>query len=489
MSGYRLFCLGVLASICTPAPAHSTEPPARKPNVVFILADDLGVNDLGCYGRKDQQTPHLDKLAAQGMRFTTAYCAQPICSPTRAAIMTGKTPARLHLTTFLPGRADAPSQKLLHPKINLQLPLEEKTIAELLKEAGYATACIGKWHLGGVSFGPKEQGFDFVHAGQANTTPSETEGGKGEYDLTRQAEKFIADNKDRSFFLYLAHNNPHVRLAAKPELVQKYKDSFNPIYAAMIHTLDDSVGLVLAQLEELKLTANTIVIFTSDNGGLHVLESPNTPATHNTPYRAGKGFLYEGGLRVPAIMRWPGQVPAGRTMDTPIISTDWVPTLLELCGVKPPVPLDGGSLAGLLRGGELAARPLLWHFPHYTNQGGRPGGAIRDGDWKLIEYYEDGRAELFNLARDVGETRDLAAEEPKRVAALKDQLAAWRKAIGAQENTPNPNFNAALHQRLYVDIDVSALKAGTTAAEMRPKLEAWREGMNAVLPKKKPTKP
>ena len=478
-----LAVLAALLGLTAAGPAPAAEP---RPNIVFIRADDLGINDLGCYGRKDQATPHLDKLAREGTRFTSAYCAQSICSPTRAAILTGKTPARLHLTTFLPGRPDTAAQKLLHPKINMQLPLEEKTLAELLKEAGYATACIGKWHLGGAGFGPKEQGFDFVHAGRANTEPSETEGGKGEYDLTRQAEKFLTENKDRPFFLYLAHNCPHVPLAARPELVQKYKDSFNPIYAAMVHTLDDSVGRVLAKLDELKLTANTIVVFTSDNGGLHVLETPNTPATHNTPYRAGKGFLYEGGLRVPLIVRWPDRVPAGRTTDTPVISTDWTPTLLELCGLKAPAGLDGVSLAGLLKGGGLPARPLFWHLPHYTNQGGRPGGAVREGDWKLIEHYEDGRVELFNLARDAGETRDLSGEEPKRAAEMKAKLAAWRKAVSAQANTPNPQFDAALHRKLYVDTDVSALKAGATAAEMRPKLEAWRAGMNAVLPWKKP---
>jgi arylsulfatase A-like enzyme len=484
MLSARCACLLTALAALTGARATAADAPGR-PNVVFILADDLGVNDLGCYGRKDHQTPRLDRLASQGARFTSAYCAQPICSPTRAALMTGKTPARLHLTTFLPGRADAASQKLLHPKINMQLPLEEKTVAELLKGAGYATACVGKWHLGNVGFGPKEQGFDVVHAGRPNTTPSDTEGGKGEYDLTRQAVQFIEANKDRPFFLYLAHNNPHVPLAAKAELVARYKDAFNPIYAAMLHTLDDGVGQVLDKLDELKLAGRTLVVFTSDNGGLHVLETPNTPATHNTPFRAGKGFLYEGGLRIPLLVRWPGQVSAGRVVSTPVISTDWVPTLLDACGVKPPDGLDGVSLTGLLKGGELPARPLLWHFPHYTNQGGRPGGAVREGDWKLIEHYEDGRTELFNLASDVGETRDLFAQEPKRAADLKARLAAWRKAVGAQENTPNPNFDAGLHKRLYLDIDISSLKAGTTAQEMRPKLEAWREGMNAVLPRPK----
>lgn len=456
-----------------------------RPNVVFIFADDLGINDFGCYGRKDQETPRLDRLAAQGMRFTCAYCAQPICSPSRAAVMSGKTPARLHLTTFLPGRPDCPSQMLLHPKINMQLGLEHKTVAEYLKDADYATACIGKWHLGGAGFSPKDQGFDFVHAGKANTPPTDDEGGKGEYDLTARAIEFIETNKDRPFFLYLPHNNPHVPIAAKAELVEKYRDSFNPIYAAMLHTLDDSVGRVLDKLDELRLTDRTLVVFTSDNGGLHVPELPNTPATHNTPFRAGKGYVYEGGLRIPLIVRFPSVVPAGRVVDTPVINTDWLPTILDLCGLKPTEPLDGISLAPLLRGGPIPPRPLMWHFPHYTNQGGRPAGAIRDGDWKLVEHYEDNRVELFHLATDIGERTDLSTKEPARVNDLRAKLAAWRKSVGAQMNTPNPNFDPALHRKLYVDIDTSLLTPDRTAATMRPKLEAWRAGMDAVVPRSK----
>jgi arylsulfatase A-like enzyme len=456
-----------------------------RPNVVFILADDLGINDLGCYGRKEHETPRLDRLARQGLRFTSA-CAEPVCSPTRAAILTGKAPARLHLTTFLPGRPDTPAQKLLHPRIELQLPLKEKTVARLLREAGYATACIGKWHLGGAGFGPDRHGFDVVHAGRANTTPSDTEGGKGEHDLTRRALRFLDDNKGRPFFLYLAHNTPHIPLGAKPELVQKYRDAFNPTYAAMVNTLDTCVGQVLDRLDELGLAERTLVVFASDNGGLHVLEFPDSPATHNTPYRAGKGFLYEGGLRVPLIVRWPGHVKAGQTSDVPVSMTDWTPTLLGACGVPAPEKLDGVSLVPLLEGGRRPARSLFWHFPHYTNQGGRPGGAVRDGDWKLIEHYEDGRVELFNLARDAGETEDLAGAEPRRAADLKARLAAWRKEVGAQENTPNPKFDAALHRQLYEDVDASKLKPAATAAAMRPGLQAWRKAMNAVLPKKEP---
>jgi arylsulfatase A-like enzyme len=453
-------------------------------NIVFILADDLGINDLHCYGRKDHETPHLDALAKQGARFTCAY-AQPVCSPNRAALLTGKAPARLHLTTFLPGRADAAPQKLLHPKINQQLPLDEKTIARLLKDAGYATACIGKWHLGGAGFGPDKRGFDVVHAGKANTTPSDTEGGKGEYDLTQHALQFIDDNKARPFFLYLAHNNPHIPLAAKPELVKKFKDAFNPTYAAMVYTLDDCVGKVLTKLDELRLAERTLVVFTSDNGGLHVLEFGDTPATHNTPFRAGKGFLYEGGVRVPMIVRWPGKIKAGRVVDDPVSSTDWTPTLLEACGVKAPgVSFDGVSLVTLFSGGDAPVRPLFWHYPHYSNQGNRPMGAAREGNWKLIEQYEDGRVELYDLSKDPSETTDLAAKEPKRAADLKAKLASWRKQVGAQENTLNPKFDTALHKQLYEDTDVSSLKAAATAAEMRPRLQAWRKGMNDVLKKK-----
>src|SRR5262249_10857615 len=240
-------------------------------------------------------------------------------------------------------------------------------------------------------------------------------------------------------------------------------------------------GQVLDKLDELRLADRTLVVFVSDNGGLHVLESLDSPATHNTPLRAGKGFLYEGGLRVPLIVRWPGHVTAGRTSDVPVSVTDWTPTLLEACGVKSPEKLDGLSLVNLLEGGELSSRPLFWHFPHYTNQGGRPGGVAREGNWKLIEHYEEGRVELVNLAKDASETRDLSHLEQKRTAELKAKLAAWRKGIGAQENTPNPMFDPALHERLYVDVDVSMLKPAATAAAMRPNLEPWRKAMNAVI--------
>ncbi len=457
---------------------------ADKPNIVLIFADDLGINDLGCYGRKDQRTPNLDKLATQGIRFTSAYCAQPICSPSRAALMTGKCPARLHITNFLPGRADAPTQKLKQPRIEGQLPLEEWTIAELLKGAGYATGLFGKWHLGGAEHSPTAQGFDEVLMPPGNTKPSDVEGGKGEYAITAAAEKFMEANKERPFFCYVPHNNPHIPLGAKPELIEKNAASYHPTYAAMIETLDDTVGRMMAKVEALGLTEKTIFIFTSDNGGLHCLEFPGTPATHNTPFRAGKGYLYEGGLREPLIVRWPGTVKAGSETAEPVVLTDLVPTLLLSAGVDPAKtvgPLDGVDITKLLRGEKMSQRALFWHFPNYTNQGGRPAGAVRDGQWKLVEQYEDGGVELFDLNTDIGETKNVAADQPKITDDLKKKLADWRTSVGAQMPVPNPNFDAARNKALYIDFDPSSKKAGATAAADGPSWQAWREAMNAAV--------
>jgi arylsulfatase A-like enzyme len=393
------------------------------------------------------------------------------------------------------------SQLLLHPPINQQLPANVPTIAELLRAAGYRTGCIGKWHLGGKGSLPTDRGFDFYHAGQALTEPSATEGGKGEFDLTRAAEKFIDDNKDRPFFLYLCHNNPHVVLKAKPELIAKHKDAFNPIYAAMIETLDDCVGRVLAKIDELGLGANTIIIFTSDNGGLHVLETGNTPSTYFLRLRGGKGFLYEGGLRIPLIVRWTGRIKADQIIDAPVISTDWTPTFIELAGVHAPRPsggeglgvrgnFDGVSLLELLTQGRAPpARPLFWHQPHYTNQGGRPAGAVREGSWKLIEHYENGACELYDLAKDEGESVDLSAKEPARVADLRGKLEKWRRDVGARENTANPKFDGKLYRAIYVEFDASRLSAESTAAKMAPRLEAWRALMDQAVSAKQKSKP
>ncbi|HEV7404040.1 MAG TPA: sulfatase-like hydrolase/transferase [Chthoniobacteraceae bacterium] len=460
----------------------------RPPNIVFIFADDLGIDDLSCYGRKDQPTPVLDHLAGEGMRFSTAYCAQPICSASRAALLTGKSPARLHITTFLPGRPDKPSQKLLHPLINQQLALEETTLAEALKPAGYVSACIGKWHLGGVGFGPAQQGFDVVFAGHANTAPTEEEGGKGEYELTAHGLEFIEANRDKPFYLYLAHNSPHIPLAAQMKRIENHPDAFNPLYAAVIETLDDSIGRVLRKLDELHLREQTIVIFASDNGGLHVAEGGLTaPSTHNGAFRAGKGYLYEGGLREPLIVRWPGHVPPGVVNPTPVSLADLMPTLVELAGAPKREGLDFQSIAGLLQGKE-GTRPteFYWHFPHYTNQGSRPAGAVRLENWKLIENYEDGSAELYDLATDAGEQTNLAAREPARVAEMRGKLAAWRIAVNAQEMTANPAFDLAWYNEIYPVLDTTNIKTAPTGAAMAPLFQAWRKAMDRPAPKTLP---
>jgi len=472
--------LGVVATACLWLPV-SPRAQSRPPNIVFILADDLGVNDLGAYGRQDHRTPNLDRLAAGGLRFTTAYVASSICSPSRAALMTGRAPARLHITTFLPGRPDAPSQRLLHPPIRQELPLGELTLAERLRGAGYVTGLIGKWHLGGAGFTPRDQGFDLYYPGQATTKPSDTEGGKGEYDLTREAERFIDANHERPFFLHLAHNNPHIPYAASQKLVEANPAAFEPVYAATVQTLDDSVGRVLSHLDRSGLRERTIVIFTSDNGGLHMPEGPHPRVTHNTPFRAGKGYLYEGGLRVPLIVDGPG-LAKNRVVDTPLINTDWLPTLLELAGVRASGEIDGISQAKLLKSGRPSSGPrrFFWHVPHYTNQGSRPSGAMRDGKWKLVERYDDGKVELFDLSVDVAEARDLAAADPGRAASMRARLRQWRQSSGAQENTPNPAFDSEMFNRIYVDFDSSRFDPLRADEEAWKAVALWRQRMNAA---------
>ncbi|MBA3439322.1 MAG: sulfatase [Pyrinomonadaceae bacterium] len=441
----------------------------RPPNFVFILVDDLGWMDVGCYGSRFYKTPNIDKLARQGMRFTNAYAAAPVCSPTRASILTGKYPARLHLTDWLPGRPDRRDQKLARPQIVNQLPLAEVTIAEALKQAGYVSASIGKWHLGGDGFAPAQQGFDLNVAGDHTGTPASyfypfrsqsvvmprlEQGREGEYltdRLTFEAEKFIEGNKDKPFFLYLPHYAVHIPLVAKRELVAKYRQETKPgqtqsnaLYAAMIDSMDESVGRITGKLEELKIADNTIIVFTSDNGGLSVKEGPHTPSTSNAPLRTGKGYLYEGGIREPLIVRWPGVVKPGSVNHVPVSSVDFYPTIMEMAGVKNQQMVDGMSLTPLLKQrGGLRREEIFWHYPHYSNQGGKPGGAVRQGDFKLIEFYEDNHAELYNLKRDTGEANNLTNKMPKKTRELRQKLAAWRNSIDAQMMRLNPRYEEA----------------------------------------------
>lgn len=435
---------------------------AAKPNVVLVVIDDLGQTDLGCYGSTYHKTPHLDAFAKSGVMLKEAYAACPVCSPTRAALLTGKHPARLNITDWLPGRPDRPDQRMNRPQIRQELPLEEVTLAEELKKAGYATAHVGKWHLGGTGFGPTDQGFEVNVGGDDTGTPlsylapfkkgerqmpglEKAEAGEYLTDrLTTEAETFIAANKAKPFFLYLAHYAVHTPLTGKKELIEKYKQGplgkqSNPTYAAMVESMDESVGRVLKCLDDHKLADNTVVIFTSDNGGLATMEGAvnGIPATINSPYREGKGFLYEGGLRVPFLLRGPG-VKRG---DIRVVSQDVMPTVLGLCGVKSEVKFDGRDLAPLFGGADFEYMPThYWHYPHYANQGSRPGGAIRDGNWKLIEFYDRERRELFDLSKDVSESRNLAADKPDVVKELAKKLADWRKEVGAKMPTENPDY-------------------------------------------------
>jgi len=460
--------VALAAAAATPARAIGVRPP----NVVFFLIDDLGFTDLGCMGSKLYETPHIDRLASQGMTFNHAYSACTVCSPTRAAVLTGKYPARLHVTDWIAGHK-RPFAKLMVPDWTMYLPLEETTLAEVLKSHGYATASVGKWHLGGAGYEPTRQGFDENIGGtQAGSPPGyfspyslpgiETkETGESLTErLTLEAEKFIEKNRDRPFFVYFPHYTVHTPLQARPEVTAKYAEKIkrlgldqtdadkklprdlqsqhpqrNAVYAAMIESMDHSVGRIMAALDRIGLADDTIVVFTGDNGGL-------MSSTDNSPARAGKGSAYEGGVRVPLIFRYTRAVKPGSTSDVPVMSIDFLPTICELAKAQAPAGIDGVSFAEYLRVGKpLARNELFWHYPHYHPGGATPYGAVRRGDWRLVEFYEDDRFELYNLAVDEGERNDLAAREPERAKTLRDRLHSWRSEVGAQMPTPNPDHD------------------------------------------------
>jgi arylsulfatase A len=437
------------ATWCLVLGAFSTNA-AQRPNIVFILADDLGARDLSCYGSDFYKSPNIDKLAERGMKFTQAYAACPVCSPTRASILTGKYPARLKLTDWLPGRKDRPDQMLKRPIIFQHLPLEEVTIAEMLKKSGYVSGAFGKWHLGGHGFYPQQQGFDYYFEGNmAGGYPDSKDAGKGEYDITQAALKFITENKSNPFFAYVAYHSVHIPLNVRRDLIEKYKAlppgqlHTNFIYAAMIESMDTCVGEIVKTLQSLKLDKNTVVIFFSDNGGLSVHEGQHTPATSNAPFRDGKGYLHEGGIREPLICVWPGVIKAGAVCDTPVCSVDFFNTLKEIAKVPGEVDpsVDGISIVPLLKQSATIQRDALyWHYPHYSNQGGKPGGAIRMGDFKLIENYEDGSLELYNLKTDISEQHNLTEEMATKALEMEGKLDLWRRAVGAQMMEPNPDY-------------------------------------------------
>ena len=431
-----------------------------KPNFLFILLDDLGWSQVGCYGPANggfYETPNIDRLASEGMKFTDAYAACPVCSPTRASIMTGKYPARLHVTDYIPGDT-FPYEKLKQPEWQKYLPLEEVTIAEVLKDAGYVTASFGKWHLSVAKkppesepYDPDKQGFDETLITEKPASKQDPEKDAHNVDLiTEKSLEFLERNKDKPFFLYVAHNTIHAPIMGKKKLVEKYKGKSgsdlpenNPVVGAMLEELDSSIGKLLKRLDELKIADKTIVIFFSDNGGLEAVSK-------QTPLRSGKANLYEGGIRVPFIVRWPGVVKPGTICSEPVISVDFFPTFVEIVGLenKMPKPIDGVSLVTLLtQRGVFSRQAIYWHYPHYHSAGIGPCGAIRSGNYKLIEWFDEticgtgNRFELYNLKEDAGEQNNLAGQIPQKVDEMRKMLANWRDKVNAQMLTPNPSYN------------------------------------------------
>lgn len=436
--------------------AGAAEGSSKRMNVIVMLVDDLGWTDLSCFGSRYYETPNLDRLASEGMRFTNAYSACTVCSPTRACILTGQYPARLHITDWIAGHK-RPHAKMKVPEWTMHLATDIPNVAKALKTAGYATASIGKWHLGEEAYWPEKQGFDLNVAGNHRGQPPSyfspykmenlSEGPDGEFlsdRLTTEAIQFIEKNKERPFFVYFPHYAVHTPVMAKAAAIEKYKAKSDPRgvhkdakYAGLIESVDESVGRLLAKLEELKLSENTLIVFTSDNGGL-------IGVTRNDPLRVGKGSAYDGGVRVPLIVRWPGVTRAGSVSETPVFTADYLPTILEATGANwdSGAVLDGVSLKPVLSGSEALKRDAIyWHYPHYHPGGATPYGAVREGDFRLVEFYEDGRVELYNLREDVGETRDLAKENPGKAEALLTKLRAWRKSVSAQMPTPNPDYD------------------------------------------------
>jgi arylsulfatase A-like enzyme len=455
---------------------------AARPNIVFFLVDDLGWTDLGCYGSQFYETPNLDLLAKEGMKFTQAYAACPVCSPTRASIMTGKYPQRTGITDYI-GAAQPDKWKrntrLLPAPYTDRLHHDEITLAEALKDGGYATFFAGKWHLGPEGWWPETQGFDMNLGGidrggpyggkkyfSPYGNPRLPDGPEGEHlpdRLATEAARFIEAHRTKPFFTYISFYSVHTPLISREDLRQKYEAKRkqlgleaqwgvegerkvrlvqeHAVYAGMVEAMDAAVGKVLDKLRELGLEKNTAVFITSDNGGLSTSEGH---PTSNLPLRGGKGWLYEGGVREILIARWPGVTAPGAISDVIVTSPDYFPTVLEITGVRRPagVQFDGASFVAALRGEGYSRGPVFWHYPHYGNQGGFPGGAMRDGDWKLIEHYEDGSRELYYLAEDIGETRNLAGAQPERVKEMQQRLQHWRAAVGAKMPVPNGAFRA-----------------------------------------------
>ncbi|MHC2065932.1 sulfatase [Bremerella sp. T1] len=454
---------------------------AKRPNFVFFLVDDLGWADLSCYGSTFHETPNIDAFAKSGMKFYQAYTACPVCSPTRASILTGRHPVRVDVTDWIPGNSG--TGKFLQVEDRDNLALEEVTIAEVLKGEGYQTFFAGKWHLGDKGHWPTDQGFDINIGGHDRGSPP---GGyyapwnnpvleakeDGEYlteRLTEESIKFL-ENRDEAkpFFLYLCYYNVHTpiqpykkrveyfeakkgNIEGKTPVIAEHEGQSrarqdNAAYASMVAAVDQSVGDILAKLDELKLDDDTVVCFFSDNGGLCTLGKNRVAPTSNLPLRSGKGWLYEGGVRSPMIVRAPGVTQAGSSTESPVVSTDFFPTMLELADLplQPKLHADGESLVAMLGGDDPAEkRTFYWHYPHYHGSTWKPGASIRDGDWKLIEFYEYDEVELYNLADDPGEKNDLSKSMPEKTTQLREKLRTWQKEMNAKMPEPNPKYRGA----------------------------------------------
>lgn len=471
-----LIALGSLAFAFDAAAAE----PATRPNIVFMLADDLGWADIGCYGNRFNETPRLDAFATTGLKFTSFYAACAVCSPTRASILTGQYPARIGLTAHIPGHW-RPFEKLVEPPIPLALPLELITTNKALKSAGYATGHFGKWHLGGVKFGPKEQGFDeSLETGQHSTLDPATKTRRRTAELiTDLSIAFIEKHKAGPFYVEIHQNAPHIPLDTTPVLRKKYEAkpkvpgySCNPLYAGLVEEIDTSAGRVLDALDRLGLAERTIVVFTSDNGGLEK-EAGGWPGTINRPLRDEKGTLYEGGIRVPMLVRYPGMTKAGSITACPAMTTDFFPTFLSAANVERPKEqaCDGVSLLPLLRDpAALLNRPaIFWHYPHYHHS--RPACAVRAGDFKLIQFYDTGEAELYNVKDDIAESKNLAATMPEKARELIAMLARWRHEVNAQMPRANPAYDP---QRAGEWWDRRTIKPTEAPGTYKPAVEAGR---------------
>ena len=487
MKSYRLWAIVLLlvGTACEFSVASGGEETGGKPNIVFILADDLGWYDLGCYGNRFIETPHIDRLAADGMRFTDGYAPAALCVPSRAGMALGQAPARLHLTNNPSANRDKAGSPVTPVACPNPFVATSPAIAEPLKKAGYTTGIVGKWHVDRwtLAGAPDRHGFDVAVGNPSHYSQVRGSDESARHDLIRngipggepyavdlltdRAIEFLEDHHEEPFFLYFSHFAVHIPLLARTEKIAKYQEKaksyepeegelVNPHYAAMVESVDDSVGRILETLRRLKVDDNTVVVFFSDNGGLATtyhasghqeeLEARGNgcytqfvPATSNGPLRLGKGYLYEGGIREPCLVKWPGVTRPGSVCRTPVVGYDFYPTFCEIAGQNvSEVQLDGLSLCPLLKdaNASLDRDAICWHFPHFSNEDSRPSSAIRVGRWKLIEHLEYGKVELYDLEEDLGETVNLAGRMPERTKDLKKRLDAWRKDVDAAMPTP-----------------------------------------------------